>query len=136
MKKKFIVPENLEQQAIESNIAAISNFCQVDAASHVVFKDVIKKLDLTVQQKLLLTLAARFLGRELQSLLKENLTIVTEANADELAKITGDKKEVIQARIKELKDAQKVTAEAGIYRITPHGIGNIMMFLQSKVKDG
>jgi hypothetical protein len=133
---KFIVKESLEKKDVERHIERLLAFCQIDSQGHVRIKDHVEK-NLTIQQKILCILSARFLGNQLQSLLGKDVTIRPEANADELVKMTGEKKAVIQARAKELKDHGQIKADTGQYSIEPHAIGDLIQILETRgIKNG
>ncbi|HIH13764.1 MAG TPA: hypothetical protein HA224_00745 [Nanoarchaeota archaeon] len=130
LKKQFIVQESLEKIDIERQIMRVVRFCQVDAQGHVNIKTEIRG-KLTAPQKMLCILASRYLGHELQGLLQEEKTIHAEVNVEDLSKMMSEKKSVICARAKDLKDSGKIKADSGIYQILPHAIEDIIIYLES-----
>lgn len=133
LRKNFIMDEDAEQLNVERLIERLSKFCKIDINGYLFVNDksIIQKL--TIKDKIMLALSARFLANKLQEKLGQTPTISAEVSSEELTKFFSDKKEVIQARAKELKDDGKILVkERGSYAIYPFQIDDFITLIETR----
>jgi len=126
LEKKFILDADMEHKDINSLISRILNLCQVDKNGFVKIEDkFLKKLNLI--DKIILILSARHLANKLQTKLGKEVTIREEMTSQEIANMLREKKIVINARLKELKDKkQAIPVERGTYKVAPYAVSDIL----------
>ncbi len=83
LKKKFILTDDLEKMSVESLIEKLLPFCQVEQSGFVVISEIVRS-KLTIREKILLTLVARFLANRLQEKSGTVTTISQIVTGDEL----------------------------------------------------
>ena len=90
---------------------------------------------LTIPQKIMLALSARYLANKLQQKLGRESSIMEISNAKELADMLKEKEAVIAARLKDLKDAKKVISpNRGVFKIAPYAIKDFIAELEGAKK--
>ncbi|MEK6937181.1 MAG: phage head-tail connector protein [Nanoarchaeota archaeon] len=136
LKNKFLIDEDAELENIEHLIDRFSEFVKVDLGGHVVFKDKNLRSNLTIPEKILVVIAARFLASKLQEKLKGEVTISPTVDAGEITKFINVQKTVVAARLKELKDERKILSpRTGVFSIAPYNIDSIIIRLEEKNKE-
>lgn len=116
---EFILSHDAEKEDYAKLIRRMMKYAKVDQEGYVIIDETAK--DVPMKDKILLILTTRYLANKLQEKLGKENAIKGEMSADDLEHIMRAKKDVIQARIKELRDDNKVKSEkAGIYSIAPH----------------
>lgn len=126
LEKQFILNEDMEHEDIKDLINRILTFCKIDNKGFVV----IQISGLSIPQKIMLTLTARYLANKLQQKLNRDSSIAENSNAKELASMLREKEAVIAARLKELKDSKKIISpDRGIFKIAPYAIKEFLTTL-------
>jgi len=134
LEKEFIIDEDMEQEDIQQLISRIIKFCKIDKNGYVVIHD--KNLKLKLIDKILLILSARYLGNRLQQKLNRDITINDQVNNKEISNMLREKNQVVNARLKDLKDERKVIpVRRGVYKIAPHVIDQVLSALEGAVKN-
>ena len=119
--------EDFEKVNIEELTKRLLKFCKLDKNGRIFItdKELIQKL--TIKDKILITLSARYLANKLDS------NIQPAVSSEEIARFFSDKKEVIYARAKELKDDGKISIkERGTYLIYPFQIDDFITYLETR----
>lgn len=133
LKQKFIIDEDLQHLNMMRLIEALIPICKIDKKGFVFVQDRSFTGGLKNKDFIHLILAVRFLGSHLQSSTEEEATICEVMNSDEIARMTGLKKEVVSARLKELKDEGKAISEKrGQYRASVY---HLEQFIDSILKE-
>lgn len=133
LRKKFIMDADAEQTNIEQLISRLSKFCKVDKNGYIFVDDKLLLQKLTIRDKIMLALSARYLANRLQEKLGLAPTISAEVSSDELTRFFSDKKDVIQARAKELKDDGKILSkDRGIYSVYPFQIEDFVASIETR----
>lgn len=129
LKKSFIVNrEEYQKEKLPDFISRALGFCTVDSEGGIH----INNFSLTVRDKIVVALIARFLAHQLQSTIDSSMT------GEEISTILDIDKAVTFARLKDLCDTKMVRRiEKGIYEIVPFYVEPLLTELQSKyqVKD-
>ena len=110
-------------------LTKITKFCKIDVKGYVqIFNQ-----NLTIPNKILLVLSARYLANRLQKKLGKESNIKEEITPTELADILKIKRPVIRARLKELKDDEKIVrVSKGTYKVYVHLIKQFLEQLEGK----
>lgn len=123
IEKQFILNEDMEHEDIEEFIKRILSFCKIDSKGFVR----IQKPDLIIPQKIMLVLSARYLANKLQEKLGKKDSISEKVSAEELSNMLRSKKSVIVARVKDLKDSNKLNSPSkGTYQVSPYAIEDFL----------
>lgn len=127
LEKEFILSEDMEHDDIKDLISRILEMCKIDTKGHVV----IRKSDLTMQQRIMLVLSARYLANKLQQKLSRESSIDETCKTMDIANMLKEKDTVIRVRLKELKDAKKVISSGrGVFKIAPYEIKDFLTELE------
>lgn len=119
LEKEFILNEDMEHDNIRALVGRILKFCKIDSKGFVISH----KTSLKIPDKILLVLSARYLANKLQQSIGRENSISEEISAKELSNMIREKDAVVIARLKDLKDANKVlSSERGIYKVAPYAI--------------
>jgi hypothetical protein len=132
LEKSFILDEDAQDEDIKALISSVQKFCKVDKNGFVVIESsAIKKKN--VVDKILLVLTARYVANKLFLILKKESTINATVTIDELEDILKEKRTILIARLKDLKDAKKITSESrGSYKITAYSIKSFLQSLEGE----
>ena len=127
LEKQFILNEDMEHEDIKNLISRILKFCKIDSKGFVV----IQKSDLTIPQKIMLVLSAKYLANRLQQKLGRESPISEISRTKELARMLREKDAVIAARLKDLKDAKKIISpDRGTFKVAPYAIESFLKELE------
>ena len=131
LEKEFILSEDMEREDLEELISRILDMCKIDKNGFVV----IRKPSLTIPQRILLVLSARYLANKLQQKLDREMPIDETCKTMDIANMLKEKDTVIRVRLKELKDAKKVISpERGVFKIAPYEIKDFLTELEGAQK--
>lgn len=131
LEKQFILNEDMEHEDIKNLISRALKLCKIDNKGFVVMH----QSGLTIPQKIMLALSARYLANKLQQKLGRESSIMEISNAKELADMLKEKEAVIAARLKDLKDAKKVISpNRGVFKIAPYAIKDFIAELEGAKK--
>ena len=123
LEKQFILDADLEHEDIKSLTSRVLKLCKIDTKGFVM----IQKSNLTIPERILLALSARFLANKLQQKLGRESAIEETCTTKELADMLSEKGTVVTARLKELKDAKKVLSPSrGVFKVAPYEIRDIL----------
>ena len=101
----------------------ILEFCKIDNNGYVV----IRRPGLTMHQRILLVLSARYLANKLQQKLNRDSPIEESCTTMEIANMLKGKDTVVRVRLKELKDDKKVLSPTrGVFKIAPYEIEDFL----------
>lgn len=127
LEKEFILNEDMEHDDIKDLISRILEFCKIDNNGFVV----IRRPGLTMQQRIMLLLSARYLANKLQQKLNRDSPINESCTTMEIANMLKEKDTVVRVRVKELKDAKKVLSpKRGVFKIAPFEIEDFLTDLE------
>ena len=127
LEKEFIHDEDAEPGDIRSLVTRIMMFCKIDKSGYVVVSD--KKL--SIQDKILLILSARYLAHKLQVKLGKEGKINSEVTTTELTDMIRANPKTISGRLSELTKGSKVKSpKIATYKIAPHAIEQILVILE------
>ncbi len=107
IEKQFIIGSDAENEDFINLMRRVINYAKVDKNGYVIINEVINR-KITLQDKILLILTVRYLASKLQEKLEKDITISAEVSAEELAKMAKSTKNVMFARVTELKTARKL----------------------------
>jgi hypothetical protein len=123
LEKAFIMSEDMEHDEIKDLIERILDICKIDNKGYVV----IRKPSMTMQERIMIVLAARYLASRLQQKLKRDSPIQESCTTMEIANMLKEKDTVVRVRLKELKDDKKVLSpRRGVFRIAPYEIEDFL----------
>ncbi len=124
LKKQFIIDkEKYEADKLPELIMKILKYCKVnsDGGIHLI------KTDLTIRDKIAVSLISRFLANKLAHNIQEEMT------GDEIATILDIDKAQVFARLKDLSDIRILTrTEKSTYKITPFYVESFLDELDAK----
>jgi len=127
LEKQFILNEDMEHEDIKELISRILKFCKIDNNGFVM----IHNARLTIPNKILLILSARYLANKLQQKLGKEIKISDYVSAKELSNMMKEKDTVIIARLKDLKDAKKIISQdRGVYKVASYAIKDFLTELE------
>lgn len=127
LEKDFILSDDMEREDIKELISRILKMCKIDAQGYVA----IRKPDLTIAQRIMLVLSARYLANKLQHKLSRESPIDETCKTMDIANMLKEKDTVIRVRLKELKDAKKVlSSKRGVFKIAPYEIKDFLAELE------
>ena len=113
LKKKFIVEGDAIKARLKLLVTKAVAQCQIGKDGHVL----IHNSELSGKQQVMLVLAARLIGSELDE------KIAAEVSVGEIAKYTGLPPDQIRARGNDLiKGKFALSSKAGVYKALPHKI--------------
>jgi len=135
IEKAFILDVDAEKEDYTHLINRVLEYAKVDSSGYVILEGKFDR-EMIIKDKIMLILVVRQLASKLQEKLGRENTIKPEVSAEELAKFTKSKKEVIMARAKDLKDSRKLTADRGIYSVTGHSIKSFLDEMDIKFNNG
>ncbi|RLG44252.1 MAG: hypothetical protein DRN81_04920 [Thermoproteota archaeon] len=119
LEKEFIMSEDMEHDEIRELIGLVLGICKIDKKGYVV----IRRTGLTMQQRIMVVLTARYLANKLQQELERESPIDETCTTMEIANMLKEKDTVVRVRLKELKDDKKVLSpKRGVFRIAPYEI--------------
>lgn len=122
LKDKFLVSDSLSEQKMLGLLEVAINHCVVDPRGHVE----IKTSGLTVRDKIMLILAARFIAHHLDE------SIAMDVMGEEIAKNAFVAPEQVRARTSDLvKDKMIDSPSRGTYRALAHKIEPFLRNLSS-----
>ncbi|MFH2020150.1 MAG: hypothetical protein ABIJ34_01985 [archaeon] len=122
LEKSFILDDDMEHENIKELIQKIQLYCRIDKNGFVVIDDKVKT-KLIIPDRVTLVMAARHLANRLQQKLGKEPTIKEDVPSQELADMLKEKRAVIDARLKDLKDKKEVLpVSRGVYKIAPYTI--------------
>jgi hypothetical protein len=111
LKSRFLVTNSLSEAKMVSLLELAVDHCAVDANGNVE----IKSPALSVKDKIMLVLAARFVAHHLDE------TVLAEVKVDELARNTSIACEQVRARASDLAKARQIeVVDRGVYRALLH----------------
>lgn len=120
LKSEFIIEkDSFQKEQLANYIKQLLNYCKIDNEGNIYFL----KKDLTLLNKIMLTLASRFLGNKLNPKISPIISI------DDLSKVTGHESNVVAARMAELSLAIKKMGP-GVYQIAPFYIPTFLEKLE------
>jgi hypothetical protein len=120
LEKQFISDGDMEQEEISKLITKTLTFARIDKNG---FVSLLNPLKIKIADKIMLVLISRYLANKLQTKLGKEVSINENMKIDDLANNLREKRAVIIARIKDLKDNNLISSDKeGIYRIQPHAI--------------
>jgi tryptophanyl-tRNA synthetase len=127
LEKQFIFDKDMEHEDIKDLIGRILKMCKTDNSGFVI----IRKSNLTIAQKIMLVLSARYLANKLQQKLNKDISILEVCKTKELANMVKEEDAVITARLKELKDDRKIISPGrGEFKIAPYAIKDFLTELE------
>jgi len=130
LEKEFILDEDIEHKELDTLIRRMLKFCKVDKKGFVIIPNAKK---LIVLDRILLVLGARNLANKLQIVIGQESTIKKEVTIDELENILKEKREVILARIKDLRDNGSIeTPEKGVYTAAIHAVKSLLEKIENE----
>ncbi len=134
LEEGFIRDESLEKEEVKELIQRIRNFAEVDNDGYVRIKEKINHINL--RKKAMLVLSSRYLANRLQTLLDREEKISGEVKSSEIADMLNKDNAVINARMKELKDDNKVeNTSRGVYKVRPKAIDSFIEKLEGEVDE-
>jgi len=132
LEKQFIIEEDLEIETIKQLIQRIIKFARIDKRGFVA----IQVKDIPIPQKLMLVFSSRFLANRLQQKIGKESFIKDELCVKELSDMLRVKEAVISARLKELKDDNKIIPTSkGCYKVNPSQIESFLKILEVKTNE-
>ncbi len=137
LEKKFILDEDAGLKNIEGAINRISAVCRLDKTGGVTFMSLSMQKKLTVSERTAAILAARYLASQLQKKLGKEVSISEVVKSSEIANMLREQKNIIDARLKELKDSKKaILVSKGAYKVAPYSIDDILDSIEQKIGRG
>ena len=122
LEKSFILDTDMKHENIKELIIRVQKHCQIDKTGSVRIDDKTAK-KMTILDKVMLIMITRHLASELQKRLGSENTIKEEITSKELAEMLKEKQDVLNARLKDLKDKKQILSVAkGTYRVAPYAI--------------
>jgi len=124
LKKMFIIDRGkYEKEKLPEFIKRTLVYCKVDSEGRIY----IEGFDLTIRDKIIISLIARFLANKMDPSIK------SEMSGEEISTILDADKPVIFARLKDLSDIRVITKlDKGIYEIIPYCIEKLLNEIDNK----
>ncbi|PIN77391.1 hypothetical protein COV15_02105 [Candidatus Woesearchaeota archaeon CG10_big_fil_rev_8_21_14_0_10_34_12] len=130
LEKRFIVDGDMEEEDIISLIERTLKFAKVDVSGYV---SLLNPKDLKIMEKIMIILISRHLANRLQIKRKKENPINSDVSIEELTNMLREKRNVILARIKDLRDSNLISSSSsGIYNAQPHAISSFLNKVEGK----
>lgn len=121
--KQFIVKESIADEELKDLLVRLSNFCKIDVEG----RPIMTANNFSLANKIMLMLSSRYLARLLHERLARELSFEATINLKDLTTFLHEAPDVVSARLKELKDKNKVAAtEKGVYKVLPYAIKQLL----------